>query len=162
MFDKRNIFWFQVIPVSLVYGFTLLFGLGGNILVILVVMKNESYRSITNIFLTSLATADLILVIFCVPVKVRTFDPCHIKAEDIEIHPNSSFQFKYKVQSFFFNFIPDLLLYGQNYYWYVGLKNNTQKSTYEKTSSEARHFYLVIAWLRQETRTSNRLPLLIS
>ncbi|KAK7487554.1 hypothetical protein BaRGS_00021256 [Batillaria attramentaria] len=63
----------EVIPVSLVYGFTLLFGLGGNALVIIVVLRNERLRSITNIFLTSLASADLILVLFCVPVKVRVY-----------------------------------------------------------------------------------------
>ena len=29
-----------------------------------------------------------------------------------------------------FNLIPNLLLYDQNYYSYVGLKNSTQKSAF--------------------------------
>ena len=42
--------------------------------------------------------------------------------------------------SFFFNSIPNLLLYSQNYYSYVGLKNSTQKLHFEKTPFEAQHF----------------------
>ena len=59
-----------------------------------------------------------------------SIEPCHIKTEDIKKYSNSRFHFKCQVLSFSFNLIPNSLLYGQNYYSYVGLKNSTQKSTF--------------------------------
>ncbi|XP_012940493.1 uncharacterized protein LOC106012339 [Aplysia californica] len=63
----------EILPVSLVYGVTLVIGVVGNLLVIAAVARDRRLRSITNIFLTSLASADLALLCFCVPVKVRVF-----------------------------------------------------------------------------------------
>ena len=60
----------EIIPVSLVYGLTLLLGLVGNGLVIFSIVWYKRMRSVTNMFLTSLATADLLLVLICVPIKV--------------------------------------------------------------------------------------------
>ena len=55
--------------------FSLTFSLGvsGNILIILTVMKKSSFKSPTNTFLASLATADLLLIMVCLPVKVQCF-----------------------------------------------------------------------------------------
>ena len=60
----------ELVPVTIVYGFTLVMGLIGNILVILSVARYKKMQNVTNIFLLSLATADLLLVLICVPVKV--------------------------------------------------------------------------------------------
>lgn len=54
---------------GLIYGLTFLVGTIGNSLIIYSVVKFRHMKSLSNIFLASLATADLILVIFCVPVK---------------------------------------------------------------------------------------------
>ena len=54
------------------FSFTFCLGVSGNILIILTVMKKSSFKSPTNTFLASLATADLLLIVICLPVKVRT------------------------------------------------------------------------------------------
>lgn len=61
----------EVIPVSFIYSVTLLLGLVGNGLVIFSISYYGRMRTVTNVFLLSLATADLLLILFCVPVKVR-------------------------------------------------------------------------------------------
>ena len=60
----------EFIPVAIVYGLTLLLGIIGNVLVIFSISRYRRMQSVTNIFLVSLSSADLILVIICVPVKV--------------------------------------------------------------------------------------------
>ena len=60
----------ELIPVSIVYGLTLLLGITGNALVIFSVTRYEQMMTITNTFLLSLASADLLLILICVPVKV--------------------------------------------------------------------------------------------
>ena len=62
----------ELLSVSIVYGFTLIVGILGNGLVIFSVSRYENMMTITNTFLLSLASADLLLIIVCVPVKVRT------------------------------------------------------------------------------------------
>lgn len=61
----------ELLPVSLAYGATLLLGVAGNGLVIFSVSRYEQMMTITNTFLLSLASADLLLLLVCVPVKVR-------------------------------------------------------------------------------------------
>lgn len=68
----------ELVPVTLVFGITLLFGLIGNILVIVSVARFKKMQTVTNVFLLSLATADLLLVVVCIPVKVSHFDLVHV------------------------------------------------------------------------------------
>lgn len=60
----------EFIPVVLAYGITLVLGVTGNLLVIFAITRYKRMQSVTNIFLISLSTADLLLVLICVPVKV--------------------------------------------------------------------------------------------
>lgn len=59
----------ELIVVSIVYGLTFLVGMVGNLLIVYSVVQFNRMKSVSNVFLASLATADLILIIFCVPVK---------------------------------------------------------------------------------------------
>ena len=61
----------ELVPVSVAYGLTLVLGITGNILVIASVIRFRKLHSVTNVFLLSLASADLLLVVICVPVKVK-------------------------------------------------------------------------------------------
>lgn len=66
-----NLYYFDIelIITSLVYGLTFLVGIIGNSLIVYSVVHFRRMKSLSNVFLASLATADLILIIFCVPVK---------------------------------------------------------------------------------------------
>lgn len=59
----------EFIITSVVYGLTFLVGIVGNSLIVYSVVQFRRMKSLSNVFLASLATADLILIIFCVPVK---------------------------------------------------------------------------------------------
>ena len=61
----------EFIPTLLLYVAVGMVGLLGNLLVIVAIVNFSRMRSVTNMFLLSLATADLLLVLVCVPVKVR-------------------------------------------------------------------------------------------
>ena len=60
----------EFIPVALIYGLVYVFGLFGNVLVIFTILKYRHMRNTTNVFLLSLSSADLLVVLICVPVKV--------------------------------------------------------------------------------------------
>ena len=70
--DVGNVPTEELVPVSLTYGLTLVLGLLGNTLVIVSVAKFKKMQNVTNMFLLSLASADLLLVLICIPVKVST------------------------------------------------------------------------------------------
>lgn len=59
----------ELLVTGIVYGLTFLVGIIGNSLIVYSVVHFRRMKSLSNIFLASLATADLILIIFCVPVK---------------------------------------------------------------------------------------------
>jgi hypothetical protein len=63
----------ELVPVTLVYALTLILGGVGNVLVIFSVSYYRRMRTVTNSFLLSLACADLLLVLICIPVKVGLF-----------------------------------------------------------------------------------------
>lgn len=60
----------EFVPMVTFYTLIGMLGIVGNLLVIFSIMKVKRMRSITNLFLLSLATADLLLVCVCVPAKV--------------------------------------------------------------------------------------------
>ena len=60
----------EAVPLGMVYGLTLILGVTGNTLVIFAIAKEQRMQTVTNAFLVSLASADLLLVLLCVPIKV--------------------------------------------------------------------------------------------
>ena len=62
----------EVAHLLFMYGLTFLLGVVGNTLVIVTALQQRRNQTVTNIFLTSLATADLLLILICVPLKVSS------------------------------------------------------------------------------------------
>ncbi|XP_014285975.1 QRFP-like peptide receptor isoform X2 [Halyomorpha halys] len=71
-FDEsvNTFFWDELAPTLIVYSITLLIGIAGNILIIFTITVYRRMKSTTNMFLASLASADLLLILICIPVKV--------------------------------------------------------------------------------------------
>ncbi len=65
---RHSIEWTIVLLIA--YIFILVTGTIGNFMVILVVVKRPQMRTITNIFIMNLAVADLLVIVFCVPVTL--------------------------------------------------------------------------------------------
>ncbi|XP_074642853.1 QRFP-like peptide receptor [Tubulanus polymorphus] len=63
----------EYIPSGIVYAATFLLGVVGNALVIFSICRFRRMQNVTNTFLTSLASADLILILICVPIKFAKF-----------------------------------------------------------------------------------------
>jgi allatostatin receptor len=55
------------IVVGVIYSFTFIVGLIGNLLVVLTILLHKRMRNSTNLIILNLAIADLIFIIFCVP-----------------------------------------------------------------------------------------------
>lgn len=63
-------FWSQLAPPLAVYTATYLVGVTGNGLIIFIIFRYRRLKTTTNVFLASLASADLLLILLCIPVKV--------------------------------------------------------------------------------------------
>ncbi|XP_054268779.1 QRFP-like peptide receptor [Macrosteles quadrilineatus] len=63
-------YWSELLPPLAVYTLSLLLGVTGNILIVFTTCRYRRMKSPTNVFLASLATADLLLIIICIPVKL--------------------------------------------------------------------------------------------
>jgi len=72
--ESSNIFfWDELVPTLVVYGLTLVMGVLGNSLIVFTILRYRRMKSATNVFLASLASADLLLIIVCIPVKVNIY-----------------------------------------------------------------------------------------
>ncbi|CAH1153580.1 unnamed protein product [Phaedon cochleariae] len=70
-YDPHSFFqWNELLPTLIVYSITFILGLVGNILMIFITFKYRRMKSVTNVFLASLASSDLILITVCIPVKI--------------------------------------------------------------------------------------------
>lgn len=61
--ELTNLEWF----ISVIYIIVFITGVGGNFLVGYAVWRNKYLRTITNFFLTNLAVADFLTIVFCLP-----------------------------------------------------------------------------------------------
>lgn len=62
--------WEELAPTVVVYGLTLVLGLTGNCLIVFTTYRYRRMQTATNLLLSGLASADLLLINFCIPVKV--------------------------------------------------------------------------------------------
>lgn len=63
--------WMELGPSLCVYSITFLAGILGNLLILVSVIRHTHVKSSpVNVFLASLATADLMLIVICLPLKV--------------------------------------------------------------------------------------------
>ena len=60
--------------LSFFFSLTLLMGFIGNLLILVAILGYKKMKSPTNVFLASLALADLLLCLICIPVKVRIME----------------------------------------------------------------------------------------
>ena len=59
--------------IIVTHSVTFLFGLVGNVVVVVVMVGDKKYRNATNLFLVSLAVADLLLLLVAVPLETLQY-----------------------------------------------------------------------------------------
>ena len=63
--------WSELGPSLVVFGLTFIIGILGNCLILIAVIRHTHVKkSPVNVFLGSLASADLLLILICLPLKV--------------------------------------------------------------------------------------------
>ena len=63
--------WSELGPSIFVFGITFIIGILGNCLILVAVIRHTHVKnSPVNVFLASLASADLLLILICLPLKV--------------------------------------------------------------------------------------------
>ncbi|KAI6202668.1 G-PROTEIN-RECEP-F1-2 domain-containing protein [Aphelenchoides fujianensis] len=62
--------WFLVIVYTVFYAFVFVLGLIGNVFVVLAVLLHPTLRSTTDYMISSLALADLLIIVFCLPTTL--------------------------------------------------------------------------------------------
>ncbi|KAI5697001.1 gastrin/cholecystokinin type B receptor-like [Diaphorina citri] len=62
--------WTELMPTLIIYSITMVLGIVGNVLIVLTTWLYKRMKSPTNLFLSSLAVTDLLLIILCIPVKI--------------------------------------------------------------------------------------------
>lgn len=67
IFDKLNFFDLFLLSSAICI---FIVGIIGNLLVIIVVIKNSHMRTITNIFIVNLAIGDFLVILICLPPSV--------------------------------------------------------------------------------------------
>ncbi|CAL4123113.1 unnamed protein product, partial [Meganyctiphanes norvegica] len=63
-------YWTELAPALAVYAITYVVGVVGNVLIIFTICRYRRLKSTTNVFLASLSSADLVLILICIPVKI--------------------------------------------------------------------------------------------
>uniref|UniRef100_A0A8D8ZBZ1 Cholecystokinin receptor type A n=1 Tax=Cacopsylla melanoneura TaxID=428564 RepID=A0A8D8ZBZ1_9HEMI len=59
--------WTELMPTLIIYSITMILGIVGNVLIVLTTLLYKRMKSPTNLFLSSLAVTDLLLIVFCIP-----------------------------------------------------------------------------------------------
>lgn len=68
--ENKIFYWDELLPALIVFSVTFILGLIGNCLIIFTTLQNRRMQNVTNAFLSSLSSADLLLITICIPVKV--------------------------------------------------------------------------------------------
>lgn len=61
---------YMVIIYSLAYTTIMLFAIIGNVMVVAVVVRNQSMHTVTNYFIVNLAIADIMVALICLPMTL--------------------------------------------------------------------------------------------
>ena len=64
---------YERLIVPSIFGMTFTVGLIGNLLVIFVILRNRTMKTVTNVFLVNLAVSDVLFLTFCAPFTATIY-----------------------------------------------------------------------------------------